>query len=167
MVSTFFQRTVLRHLTLVGLGYLALRVFWHYLLNHAAEMPALPTVPPPALIVPITLLGAICYRRWLRKYAPVPHNPVQQFCINLIIATYAIVIGLSIALPLHASFSNPIAVTAWPILVMVYVYYALPYLYCVDYAIAQDALGRRMTAWKREIHEAKQNGGHLRRRTSL
>src|SRR3990170_3957427 len=99
MVSKFAERAILGHLVFVGVGYLIVRVCWSYMRPYDA--PDHPIHTP--LIFLVTLIGGICYGHWVRKYRPVPHNPIQQFQINCLIAAYSIVVGLSVALPLGAS----------------------------------------------------------------
>ena len=144
MVSKFVQRAILGHLVFVGVGYLIVRVFWAYMRPSDAPDHPIHT----ALIFLVTLIGGICYGHWVRKYRPVPHNPIQQFQINCLIAAYSIVVGLSVALPLGASVIDPLFAAAWPLVTLVYVYLGCGLLYRVDHHVAQDAGGRRLTPWQ-------------------
>jgi hypothetical protein len=151
MVSKFLQRTVVSHLSLVGVGYLIVRIFGDYIWpNEEAETPVHPT-----LIFVVTLIGAICYGHWVMKYRPVPHNPIQQAQINFLIAIYSLVVAFSLALPLHASLTNPYLEGAWPLLIITYLYFACGLLYRVDHPVEQDATDRRRTEWQRALDDAK------------
>lgn len=151
MVSKFVQRAILGHLVFVGVGYLIVRIFGDYIWpDEAAEIPV-----HPMLIFLVTLIGAICYGHWVRKYRPVPHNPIQQFQINCLIAAYSIVVGLSIALTLAASGIHPLFGPAWPLVTLVCVYLGCGLLYRVDHPVAKDPPGREMTPWQLIVFETK------------
>lgn len=159
MVSRFFQRTVLTHIAFVGTAYLLLRGAGTYTAwSHGYPGPAM---PPPQLTFFVALLGAFWYSHRARKYRPVPHNPIQQLRINLIIAIYAVVIALSLTTPFTASFDYP-DVPLWVMLATLYVCVAWRHIYGVDLPVVQDANGRRMTVWQRAIRLAKKRP-HLRR----
>jgi hypothetical protein len=163
MVSKFFQRTVLGHLAFVGIGYIVLRIVWLFvLLTYAPPDRGFP--PPPApLVFLVTLAAAIYYSHCLRKYRPVPHNPIQQFHINLIIATYAIVLALSLAIPFCASLTGERDGTLWPLPAALYVFFAWRHVYGVDPATLRDAHHRQMSEWERAIFEKKKNQSRFRR----
>lgn len=155
MVSKFFQRTVLGHLTFVGLGYVALRIAWLFILLTYGRPDRLFPPPPAPLVFLVTLPAAIYFSRCLTKYRPIPHNPIQQFQINLMVATYAIVVALSLAIPLSASLQYGYEVTMWPLFAALYIFFALRHVYAIDPPVVQDAHGRRMSAWALALFEAK------------
>ena len=162
MISKFVQRTILRHLVFVGVGYLIVRILWVYF---RPENPAdIPIYPP--LVSLVTLFAAICYPSWVRKYRPIPQNPIQQFQINALIAAYAFVVGLSVAFPLHAGGFEPWFVAAWPLVTFVFVYWGWGLLYSVDHDVVQDPTGRRMTPWQLAMHQAKKYRTRFQRSTS-
>lgn len=151
MVSKFVQRAILGHLVFVVVGYLIVRVYWAHMRPYDA--PDHPIHTP--LIFLVTLIGAICYGHWVRKYRPVPRNPIQQFQINCLIAAYSIVVALSVALPLGASGIAPIFAPAWPLVTLVCVYFACGLLYRVDFPVVKDAPGREKTPWQLLIFQTK------------
>lgn len=163
MVDKFFQRTVLRHLALVGIGYFILHLYWRFVQNDGDPG----STVPPHLIVPLTLIGAICFPRWVKKYRPIPRNPIQQFFINLIIASYSIVVALCLVLPLFGNVTNSRDAMWWPVFAGLYVFYTWKLVYEVDLPIIQDATGRRMSAWEHEIHQAKQRQKEKQRSTRV
>jgi hypothetical protein len=163
MVSKFFQRTVIAHLAFVGLGYLALRIAWLFILLTYGGPDRLFPPPPAPLVFLVTLPAALFYAHCLTKYRPIPHNPIQQFQINLLVATYAIVVALSLAIPLSASLQFGYEVTMWPLFAALYIYFAWRHVYGIDPPIVQDANGRRVSAWELAILEAKKYRTRLRR----
>jgi hypothetical protein len=163
MVSKFFQRTVLAHLAFVGLGYLVLRIAWLFILLTYGRPDRLFPPPPAPLVFLVTLIAAIYYSRCLTKYRPIPHNPIQQFQINLIVATYAIVVALSLFIPLCAGLQHDTDVTIWPLPTALYIFFAWRHVYAIDPPIVQDAYGRRMSAWEYALFEAKKYRTHVRR----
>ena len=163
MVSKFVQRTVLAHVVFIGIGYLLLHVAWMCLFLAYGNYKVGYGPPPAPLVFLITLAAAIYYSYRARKYRPVPHNPIQQFRINLIIATYAIVVGLSLAIPLCASLQYGYEVTMWPLFAALYIFVAWRHVYAIDPPVVQDPYGRRFSSWGHALFEAKKYRTRLRR----
>jgi hypothetical protein len=164
MVSKFFQRTVLSHIAFVGIGYLLLLTLGKTLFLAYADDGRVYGRPPEAIVFLLTLLAAFFYSYRLKKYRPIPHNPIQQFEINAIIAIYAIVIALSLTIPLCAGLEHENEGGIWPLPAAIYIFFAWRHIYGIDVPIVQDANGRRMTLWQFRIREAKKTRSHLRRR---
>ncbi len=141
MVSKFFQRTVLTHVMFIGIGYLLLHVVWMSLFLAYGDYHLGYGPPPAPLVFLVTLIAAIYYSRCVRKYRPIPHNPVQQFQINLIVATYAIVVALSLFIPLCAGLQHDTDVTIWPLPAAIYIFLAWRHVYGIDPPVVQDANG--------------------------
>jgi len=157
MVSKFFERTVVTHIAFVGIGYLLLRLVWPCLLL-AYDRPDLGSSPPPAgLVFLVTLAAAIYYSHRIRKFRPVPQNPIQQFRINMIIAAYAVVVALSVAIPLCAGLQYQNQVGIWPLPAAIYLFFAWRYVYGVDSAIFRDIHDRPMSEWELAIFEKMKN----------
>jgi hypothetical protein len=163
MVSKFFQRTVLTHFTFVGIGYLILFGAWMCLFLAYGDYHRGFGPPPAPLVFLVTLAAAIYYSRCLTKYRPIPHNPIQQFHINFMVATYAIVVALSLAIPLSASLEYGHEATMWPLFAALYVFFAWRHVYAIDPPVVQDAYGRRMSAWALALFEAKKYRTRFRR----
>lgn len=163
MVSKFFQRTVLAHVVFVGIGYLVLHAIWMCLFLAYGDYDRGYGPPPAPLVFLVTLIAAINYSRCVRKYRPIPHNPIQQFQINFTIAAYAIVVALSLAIPLCAGLQYENDVRIWPLPAALYIFFAWRYVYGIDPPVVQDANGRRMSAWELAIFEAKKYRTRLRR----
>ena len=164
MASKFFQRTVLAHVVFVGVGYLLLHVAWICLFL-AFNKYDLAGYKGPAFpfVFLLTLVAAIYYSHCVKTYRPVPHNPIQQFRINLIIATYAVVVSLSLAIPLCASLQYGYEVTMWPLFAALYIFFAWRHVYAIDPPVVQDPYGRRFSSWGHAIFEAKKYRTRLRR----
>jgi hypothetical protein len=143
MVYRFFERTVLSHLVVVGLAYLATFLLWLFV--RTEDSPAFTS--NAIMILPATLLGAIYYPFAVKIHRPIPQNPIQQFGVNMLIATYSVVVALSIAWPFCTIPDQRGNLELLTILVSVQVFFAWRLLYDVDPPVVEDAAGRRLSTW--------------------
>jgi hypothetical protein len=157
MVKKFFERTVLAHIAFIGIGYAILRLVPFFVNGTLGQ------APPPPLVLLITLTAAIYYSHCLKKYRPVPQNPIQQFRMNLIVATYAIVVALSLAIPFAATPEGETTITIWPLPAAIYIFFAWRHVYSVDPPVFLDPHGRPVSEWDLAILEAKRQHIRLKR----
>jgi hypothetical protein len=143
MVYRFFLRTVLSHLVVVGLAYLATFLLW--LFARTEDAPAFTS--QAITILPATLLGAIYYPIAVKRHRPIPHNPIQQFGVNMLIATYSVVVALGVAWPLATVYQDGTDLVLLALFTGVQVFFAWRLLYHVDPIIAEDAAGRQLSVW--------------------
>ena len=148
MVKQFFLQTTGRHLALIGTLYFLIRLAtfhwgWH----------------PRAFVIVLFLpavAGALYYPWCVKRYRPIPRNPIQEFDINRLIAVYSLFVAVSLTIPFACVFAaSDDALLFAPIWGFVYLFFLLRLIYTIDYVAIRDVTGRQLTNWQARIADAK------------